>query len=208
MKELIKNSLEKAINYQEYRKLVADLVDEGKTTGPNQSENLAFYTKLNQQRMARLDKTVQLNEKTKSALKNIKCDLIWLVMTEGWCGDAAQIMPVLDKVTSESPLLEMKVLLRDDNLELMDHYLTNGGRSIPKVIIIDKPSLEAKASWGPRPKTAQDLFFYYKDHQEELTYQDFQVELQKWYLTDKAQTIQEELLEFLNICEQLPSTAA
>ena len=205
MKELIENSLEKAISYQDFRELLAALVVEGKTTGPNQGEDLAFYTKLNQQRMTRLDKTVQLNEQTKSALQNIRCELIWLVLTEGWCGDGAQIMPVLDKITSESSHLEMKVLLRDENLELMDQFLTNGGRSIPKVIIIDKPNLEARASWGPRPKPAQDLFHYYKDHQGALTYQDFQTELQKWYLTDKAQTIQQELLEFLDICEQLPS---
>jgi hypothetical protein len=200
MEQLIKDSLKISFDYLRYRKLTAELAEVGQTTGPNQTESLIFYTKLNNQRMNRLDKTLLLTDEFMKVAESISCDLIWLVLTERWGGDAAQILPVLNKVAVTSSNIEMKLLLRDNNLELMDNFLTNGGRSIPKLIILDKDTLQLKGSWGPRPKPAQDMFEVYKTQKDKIAYKDFQAELQKWYLKDKALTIQEELLEFLNTC--------
>ncbi len=201
MKELIQTSLEKAISYEDYRIVTAKLVSEEKTSGPNQTESLIFYTKLNNQRMNRLDKTLELSPEIIEKANAISCNLNWLVLTESWCGDAAQILPVLNKIAAASGKISMSLLFRDDNLELMDHFLTNGGRSIPKLIVVDQSSLEVKGAWGPRPKPAQDMFQVYKAKKDEIPFKDFQTELQTWYLKDKAKTIQEELLEFLDICQ-------
>ncbi|MEM1134986.1 MAG: thioredoxin family protein, partial [Bacteroidota bacterium] len=118
-------------------------------------------------------------------------------------GDAAQILPVLNKIAEASPNIELLTLLRDENLRLMDSFLTNGGRSIPKLIILDKKSISVKGSWGPRPKPAQDMFLVYKHNKEKVAYEDFQAELQKWYLKDKAGAIQDELFELLDVCEEV-----
>ena len=74
----------------------------------------------------------------------------WFVLTEGWCKDAAQIVPVLHALAKLNSNIELKVLLRDDNLDLMDQYLTNGKRrSIPRLIAVDPDVMEELSSWGP-----------------------------------------------------------
>lgn len=147
MKKIIEESLERALSYTEYRNLVSTLLTEGKSTGPNQSEDLLNYSKLNDKRMKRLDKTIQLTEETISKIKDVKEPQTWLVLTEGWCGDAAQNIPVIHKIAAENPNINFKLVLRDENLELMDAFLTNGGRSIPKLIALNEKK-EVINTWG------------------------------------------------------------
>jgi hypothetical protein len=109
-------------------------------------------------------------------------------------------MPALKLVTDRFDNLDMGILYRDQNLELMDRFLTNGGRSIPKVIMIDRDTGEVRGSWGPRPRPAQDLFEVYRDGGSGMDKDTYQRELQKWYLRDRAEHIQRELLEMLAQC--------
>jgi hypothetical protein len=84
-------------------------------------------------------------------------DLRVIVLTEDWCGDAMLNIPILLRL-AEAGNMDVRMLLRDDNLELMDQYLTNGkSRSIPIFIFIDKDGNEA-AKWGPRAETLQKFF--------------------------------------------------
>ena len=77
-----------------------------------------------------------------------------IVLTEDWCGDAMMNLPILLKIAEKSQM-EVRILLRDENLELMDQYLTNGtSRSIPIFIFINENG-EEKAVWGPRAKKVQ-----------------------------------------------------
>ena len=200
MEDLIRKSIANSISYDKYYKRVESAAD-GELMYNN--ENLDFYTKLNHRRMKRLNKTLQLNESLVNEGKKIPCDLIWLVLTEGWCGDAAQILPVLSKIDQAIDNIDVKLLYRDQNLELMDEFLTNGGRSIPKVIIVDKYSLEVKGSWGPRPEPAQDMFLVYKNSETKKEYKEFQFELQKWYAKDKAEHIQNELMPLFDLCHNV-----
>jgi len=163
-------------------------------------ENMDFYTQLNHQRMKRLNKTIKLSEELVQKGEGITCDLIWLVLTEGWCGDAAQILPVLNKIDEAIDKVDLKLIYRDQNLELMDHFLTNGGRSIPKVVVIDKNTMDVKGDWGPRPTPAQDMFLVYKNSEVKKDYKEFQAEIQKWYTKDKAEHIQKELLPLFDLC--------
>ncbi|MDP2542406.1 MULTISPECIES: thioredoxin family protein [Tenacibaculum] len=195
MKKIIQNSLEKALSYNEYRDLVSDLLSQGKSTGPNQSDDLLNYSKLNDKRMKRLDKTVKLTKETLAKIKDVKEPQTWLVLTEGWCGDAAQNLPVINKIAEENPNINLKLVLRDENLELMDKFLTNGGRSIPKLIALNQEN-EVINTWGPRPTTATKMVVDYKEKHGSLD-ADFKTDLQVWYNKNKGENTQEDLVSML-----------
>ncbi|NML20535.1 thioredoxin family protein [Pseudoflavitalea sp. G-6-1-2] len=184
------------MDYTAYRELIDNLLLEGKVTGPQQSEAFAAYTKLNVQRMQRIDKTIQLLPELRTALQAINRPQTWLVITEGWCGDASQIVPVLNAIAEHNPLIQLKLVLRDENLDLMDQYLTDGtSRSIPKLIVLDTETLEEKFNWGPRPTVLQEL--YKKMRAEGMDYSAISTELHAWYAKDKTQSTQRELLKLL-----------
>ncbi|KQO30103.1 thioredoxin [Flavobacterium sp. Leaf82] len=197
MKNTIAKALFNSHTYSEYRKLVADLLVEGKSTGSEQSESLTNYSKLNDARMNRLDKTITISDKTLSKLENLENKYIWLVISEGWCGDAAQILPIINKMALAShKKIDLRIVLRDENAELMDQYLTNGGRAIPKVIVICKEAGIVRADWGPRPKGATELLANYKKEFGVLD-EKIKTDLQLWYLADKGISVQEELMQIV-----------
>ena len=178
------------MTYAEYIKLIDDLLLDGKTTGANQSEAMFNYGKLNRQRMRRLEKTVRLNDSLKEKAQAVNRKMIWLIITEGWCGDAAQNIPTIEKIASQSPNVETRYVLRDENLELMDKYLTYHARSIPKLIVLDGETFAELGTWGPRPQTAMDYFFEMK-HQG-LEKPQMMENMQRWYNRDKEQFLQAE----------------
>jgi len=196
MKDIIKKSLQKTYTYQAYKDLVKTLLLEGKSTGPNQSEDLTNYSLLNDKRMKRLDKTIKIIDDTKQFLKTIKTPQTWVVLTEGWCGDAAQNLPVIHKMAEVNSNINLQLVLRDENLELMDLFLTNGGRSIPKLIALDK-DLNILFTWGPRPQTATNMVLDYKTKHGSLDAQ-FKQDLQVWYNKDKGESIQNDFKELIN----------
>ena len=130
----MKNYIEKGMAFAEFIKLVDGLLLEGKTTGTNQSEAMFNYGKLNRQRMKRLANTIKLNDSLVERVRNVDRKMIWLIITEGWCGDAAQSIPLIEKIAHENSNIETRYILRDENLELMDKYLSNNARSIPKLM--------------------------------------------------------------------------
>jgi len=190
----------KTFSYSEYRALTEQLVAEGRTTGPNQSEAMAHYTKMNHSRMKRLDKTIELNPELVQAAQNLGDRYSVTVITEAWCGDAAQNVPILAALTKHNPGIKLDLVLRDENLDLMDQHLTNGGRSIPKMLVYNKGTGEVVNTWGPRPAPVQQMVMDYKaqPESERLPYSEFVKEAQVWYNKDKTQTAQQELLAVLN----------
>lgn len=196
MDAVIANSLLKAIGYDDYRNIVTTLLAEGKATGDVQSESLVHYTMLNETRMNRLQKTIVLDDTVLTSLANLTQHYIWLVISEGWCGDAAQLLPVMHKIAEASDNIELKIVFRDEHPALMDAYLTNGTRSIPKLIILDKESGKEVATWGPRPAPAVKLVSDYKA-QHGVFDENGKTALQLWYLHDKGLTAQKEMVELL-----------
>ena len=195
MKKSIEEGLQKAISYTSYRKLISDLIASGKSSGPIQSEDLLNYSKLNDRRMTRLDKTIQLSQETLLALKKINKPITWLVLSEGWCGDAAQTLPVINKISDESDLINLRIIFRDEHEELMRHFLTNGGKSIPKLIVLNSEN-DVLNTWGPRPNIATKMVQDYKNAHGQLD-AAFKQELQVWYNKDKGVNIQENMLGLL-----------
>jgi hypothetical protein len=196
MKQILTNALINSYSYQGYRKTVADLLQEGKSSGAIQSEALVNYSRLNETRMYRLDKTLVIDQTIVSKLKTIQSQYIWLIITEGWCGDAAQILPIFNKMSEVSDHIDLKIVFRDENEELMNLFLTNGTKSIPKLIILDKNTLNVIAVWGPRPKGAIDLVQNYKDKFGVID-DTIKAELQMWYLRDKGLSTQKEIMELM-----------
>ena len=197
MKVTVAKALFKSHSYSEYRKLVSDLLFDGKSTGNEQSEDLTHYSSLNETRMDRLDKTMRIPDENILKIKNLKRGYLWLVISEGWCGDAAQILPILNQMTIVSEdKIEMKIVLRDENEELMKLFLTNKKKAIPKLIIIDRETGSVLGSWGPRPKGATDLVNDYKKKFGVID-EKVKTELQLWYLKDKGLSTQEEIINLM-----------
>jgi hypothetical protein len=170
------------------------------TTGTNQTEHILQYARLNIQRMRRVDKTIVLLPELREALAGLQQRYVWLTLTEGWCGDAAQIVPVLEAIVKASDgKLESRYLLRDENLDLMDRYLTGGGRSIPKLLVLHADTLTEAATWGPRPAPAQAMYQELKS--QNLPFEEFAIRLHGWYAHDKTQSTQRELLALMRALE-------
>lgn len=196
METHIEESLSKSYNYLEYRNIVSALLNEGKSSGNEQSEALTRYSNLNETRMNRLDKTIEVPAEISQKLVQIKKEYIWLVLAEGWCGDAAQIVPIFNKMANVTPKIELRIVFRDENEDLMNQFLTNGAKAIPKLIVLEKETLEVKGIWGARPKGAADLIKEYKA-KFGIVDETAKTELQLWYLHDKGITTQEELITLM-----------
>lgn len=175
---------EEGLSYAAYRNLIDELLAQHKTTGPDHSEAMLHYTKMNVQRMGRVDKTVVLNEALQNALAALDGKYRLLVISEGWCGDAAQIVPVFAKIENAFPeKFELRFVLRDMNLPLIDAHLTNGGRAIPMLLVLDERGTVA-AKWGPRPKEIQDLLTEWKKAETDIM--ALAEKLHGWYAKDKT----------------------
>lgn len=200
MESIIQSSLANSITYEAYRNTIDTLLKEGKSTGHEQSADLTHYSELNVTRMNRLDKTMTVAGEFTKQLKDLKGDYLWLVISEGWCGDAAQLVPIFHKMAELSPNIEMKIALRDDNDALMNLFLTNGARSIPKLIIIDKNTLEVLGDFGPRPQGAKQLILDYKA-EHGVVDETAKTNLQLWYLHDKGLSTQQEIMALMAAAE-------
>jgi hypothetical protein len=195
--------LKQSLSYGQYRQLSEDLFAQGKTTGLNQSSENLEATKMNLQRMQRLDKTAQLNDALQSRLSELKKDLIFLTITEAWCGDAAQNLPWIHQIALASHgRITDRYILRDDNPDLMDQFLTGGSRSIPKLIVLDGHSHEILTTWGPRPQAIQDWFLPIRKSVKEEEKKTVYTQLHKRYADDKGQEFQKDLLNI--IAELIP----
>ncbi|EGV42121.2 thioredoxin family protein [Bizionia argentinensis JUB59] len=198
MSDIIKASLKTSYTYPDYRDLVINLVANESTTGNDKSEDMVEYTKLNDRRMKRWDKTVKLSEDTLMRISNFKGNATWIVITESWCGDAAHVVPAIHKVAEQSDHIDLKLVLRDTNEALMNQFLTNGGKSVPKLIMIDTETIEVLNTYGPRPAAANKLVADYKAKHGEIT-AEIKEDLQVWYNNDKGQSTIEDLLQMLGV---------
>ncbi len=185
---------ENGLTYSEYRLLIDTHLKINQTTGINHSENMIEYTKLNVLRMNKWDKIIKIVDALKLLVEKIETLQKWLVLTEAWCGDAAQNLPIIQKIADLNENIEVRYLLRDENLDIMDAYLTNGARSIPKLIIMDKEFHEL-GQWGPRPLPAQELLLDAKS--KNIPHDEYITTIHSWYGKDRGKTLQLELINLI-----------
>ena len=195
-KEIVSLSLERSVSYDNYVDMVEQYAITNSTSGDNKSEALVAVTKLNERRVKRWNKTLIVNNEVLKRISSFNKQITWLVITESWCGDAAHVLPVINKVASLKSNINMRVVFRDENPELMDNFLTNGARSIPLLIMIDNEKGEVMKTYGSRPEILTSMVREYKEMHGAIT-TEFKEEIQRWYNKDKGQTIMEELSELL-----------
>ena len=193
---ITKAHLDKAMSYEEYTRLTEQLLSENKTTGTDHSEKMLGYTRLNMQRMKKWDKIAEVDEALRDKILAIDKTQYWVVLVEAWCGDVAQNLPIIQKIAALNPSIELRLLLRDENPEVMDQYLTNGGKAIPKMVILDGETLEELNTWGPRPMPVQEMLQEFKSGQ--ITYEAFAEKAHAWYAKDRTHTVQKEFLALLS----------
>lgn len=114
-----------------------------------------------------------------------------LVIAEDWCGDASNTIPVVAKFANSVPGVDLRVILRDQNSEVMDRYLTNGSRSIPIVIVLDESYREI-GHWGPRPT---ELQAWVMANRGSMAKAELYPQVRKWYARDRGETTLREVLE-------------
>lgn len=200
MQDLIQHALTHSMTYAAYRHMLDELMAKGQTTGSNQSPSMLDYAKLNLQRMSRWDKTATLLPEIETALAAMPTAYTWLVITEGWCGDAAQSVPFMEKIAAASAgKITLRVILRDEHLPLMDLFLTHGGRSIPKLLVLQPETHEVLNTWGPRPAQPQQIVSEnaLKSDAERMPQAQMIEAVHRWYAQDKGASVQRELMQLL-----------
>lgn len=186
------------LSYLDYRHLIDDLLAEGKTSGSNHSESNINYTKMNVARMNRVEKTGKVSAEMETLIKSIQEPQVWVILTEAWCGDASQSIPYMAKLADLNPLIELKLIFRDENPEVMDEYLTEGARSIPKLIGLSVDLENELFTWGPRPKYLQDRLKEYKKDPKGISPREFSEGTYLWYARDRNKSIEQELFDTIS----------
>ncbi|QNL51301.1 thioredoxin family protein [Olivibacter sp. SDN3] len=191
---------QRRFDYEAYLSFVKELLVNNSTTGPDQSDFLVKFTALNLTRMQRIVKTFIFEEELQTIISQLKKRYLFIVITEAWCGDAAQILPIIYHIATANPThIDLQLVLRDENPLFMDKYLTNGTRSIPKLIIYDLATAKEVVHWGPRPKQLQ---LYINDLKAKgLDKEEWIERVMLWYTKDKTITTQKELAELLDSME-------
>ena len=182
-----KEFVEKAVDFEAY------LTKMNEEAAQKATEGLLAYVPINLQRVNRILKTYQASEDLLNCLSEIKHNLIWLIISENWCGDAAQIVPVMQKIAELSNgKIQVKIIYRDEHLDLIDAHLTGTSRAIPKLIQLDA-HYNLNAVWGPRPNEAQELVIALKKNP--ATADTYSEELHKWYAQNKQAFIERDLIK-------------
>ena len=185
-------------SYSQFVEFTEQLVLENRTSGANQSEDYLSYTRMCLQRMVRWNKTSKVSEELKQLLLQVNQSQVWLIITEAWCGDGAQSIPYLAKLADLNPLIMLKIVLRDEHPDLMDAYLTNGARSIPKLVAMTADLQVELFTWGPKPKYLLDRHAAFKQNSEGLTYPEYLEEIHLWYAKNKHKDLESEIYPLIS----------
>lgn len=183
------------MDFQQYQNYFQDILSEPNPPAPYDNVDYLDYAKLNWARQQRWLKTGVIDPNMASAIAGIKVPQQWIIITEPWCGDASHIVPFIHMLTQLNPLITASYQLRDAEPFLINQYLTNGGKAIPKLIIRDEAGNDL-VNWGPRPADCQVI--YTSLTEKKADFETIKTELQKWYNQDKGVSFQRELLDALN----------
>lgn len=195
--------------YEDYLSLIDALLASGRTTGSDHSPSKLDLTRLNLQRMQRLDRTIALLPELQTALAAVREPWTWVVLVEAWCGDGAQNLPLIAAMAKASPFIDLKILLRDEYPEIIDAYRTDGARSIPRLIALCGTTLDVIGTWGPRPAQAQALLHEFRNNPDGRTREEFNRDLHLWYARNRTLSQQREFAGLLGewCCGCVPAAA-
>lgn len=187
------------MTYEEYRDLFVKQIEKtNPDTLDEKQKGLYEYKKLNLQRSRRIEKSYRPSDEIKRAVEAMKEKQLWMVITEPWCGDSAQNLPYIAKISGLNGNIDLRIVLRDSNPDIMDEYLTNGTRSIPKLVAFNSEGDEL-FTWGSRPKAAQELVL--KLREEGIVKPELYEKLHLWYGRNKGRDLESEFTEILQKAE-------
>ena len=125
------------------------------------------------------------------------------VLCEDWCGDSINTLPSIDRLTEAVPLLDMRIIGRDANPDIMDRHLTDISRSIPVIMVLDSNYVE-RGWWGPRPGPLQRWVI---EHGLALPRDERYREVRTWYARDHGETALNELLDLIESAQSTEDRA-
>jgi len=183
-------------SYPEYMDMFKNEIDTTNIDKLDKSSRELFeYKKLNFQRSKRIENSYIIAPKLNQVIGMISGRQLWMVLAESWCGDSAQNLPYIAKIAEVNPNINLRIILRDTNLDIMDEYLTNGSRIIPKLVAFDYDGIEL-FTWGPRPKEAQELILKWKN--EGIVKPELYEKLHLWYGKNRGKSIENEFINILS----------
>lgn len=153
--------------------------------------------------MNRIDKTTQLSSELAEKLNRSSQSFNWLLIGDAWCGDCAQVIPVINKV-AEAIIGKavLRIISRDTYPQLIDEYHSNGAKAIPKLLFLCNETGELVYTWGPRPQPAQEIMLNWKSNKDKISWEDFEKDLHLWYARDKGITIINEFASLIEKCDK------
>jgi hypothetical protein len=157
-------------------------------------EDKLQFIPLNKSRMNRWLKTGKIDNETLNSINSISEPQNWIVISEPWCGDAAHSLPFIYMLSELNPNIHLEIQLRDSNSEI-DNYLTDGNRSIPKLIIRDSHQNDL-FTWGARPAICENFRKQLKE--QGMDADEIKIKTQQWYNEDKGQSLIQEILKGIN----------
>ena len=182
------------MTFSDYQLYFQHVINAENPVAPYTDDAYLHYAKLNWSRQQRWLKVGELHLGLSALIESIKTEQTWLVITEPWCGDAAHIVPFIDKIAQLNPLISLEIELRDAPPFQIEKYLTGTSKSIPKLVIRDEEKKDILV-WGPRPKGCQDVYDRMKA--ENADFEATKLQIQSWYNLDKGKSFQQELLDAL-----------
>lgn len=193
--EILKRVNEEGISFDQFNEEIDSFITVADETEMDDLQEKRFgFTKLNQRRTERIIKTFKIGDELKELLLSVYEQQTWLVITEPWCGDSAQTLPNIFMMSELNNKIDLKIIYRDKNLDIIDQYLTNGNRAIPKLIVFDKNG-EELFKWGPRPAEARDLIMQWKSEGD--TQEQFNEKLHLWYGRSRGKELEKEFIDLL-----------
>jgi hypothetical protein len=188
--------LARTISWAEYYAIAQGYVGSDDKPELYRNEKMLRYTKENINRMDHILQTINIQSKLYNAMTAISTDLIWVVLTEPWCGDASQVVPVLYTIAGCSEHISFRIVQSDAYPEVLTDYLTAGSRSIPKLICLRADTLEEFGTWGPRPAVLHTMVQAHKDDPD-MSFGAKVRMVHDWYGADQTLSIQEEFIDLV-----------
>ena len=186
---------EKSFSYQEYKSTFEAIIMRSENNIEASEKEMQHYYTLNWARSKRVEKVYTMSDNAKSVLSGLTIKQKWIIITEAWCGDSSQSLPILAALAEYRPdCIEIRMCSRDLYPELLELYKTNGSMGIPKLIAIDSNGKEL-FTWGPRPTKAQEVFDALKH--DNLEKSKIYEAMHLWYAKDKGQTVEIEIVSLL-----------
>ena len=196
MSSITPSILQQTIDWQHYYALCKQYVEGYDKPLIYQDEKMLRYTASNIKRMDAILQYITIESKLYNLLQSVSTRWTWLVLAEPWCGDVAQILPVLYTIASCTDSIDFKILQSDSHPQILDQYMTEQSRSIPILLCLATDTLQEIGRWGPRPAALQVLVAHYKDDTT-VSYRDKVRRVHSWYESDKTQVIQAEFIDLI-----------